>query len=476
MNNSALILPKVALVGRPNVGKSRLFNRICGGRDAIVHDMPGVTRDVLARDVDDRFTLLDTGGIGLPEKDAPAEIVRAVEKQVFVAVESSDLILLVVDAREGIVPLDREIVTRLRKHARCPVRIVANKCDNDRVAAGALEFSELGFGQPFTVSAEHRIGMGRLLREIESQIPESRIATAEEQEADRRIRIAFVGKPNVGKSSITNCLLSSPRLIVSDVPGTTRDSVALDLDATMPDKRIVKFRLMDTAGLRTNSKVDTSVEYFSNLRTRRAIQEADVVFLLLDAKTGVTRQDQALAGEVLEAGRSLVLAVNKWDLTKEAFAKGGVEGYHNVKDFQKKYQEAAEKELFFIPRSPFLFLSAKTGFEVASVLGTAERIDVLQRMTLPTGRLNRAIHDLIEGRPPKRMHGKPFKVFYAVQTGYRPFRFRLFCNRPEKFEDTYRRYLESGIIKAFDLEGTPIRFDLVGKEKRSEGEGGPPPQ
>ncbi len=469
MNPSpSFALPKVALVGRPNVGKSRLFNRICGGRDAIVFDQPGVTRDVMARDVEGEFTLLDTGGIGLPEQDAPARIVEAVEQQVFVAVESSDLILLVVDGREGVVPLDEEIAIRLRKRARCPVRIVANKCDNERVADTVHEFERLGFGEAIPVSAEHRVGIGSLFKVIHAHLPdEPRAVEKEEADGDRRIRIAFVGKPNVGKSSITNRLLSSQRLIVSDVPGTTRDSIALDLDYPFAEGRVGKFRLIDTAGVRANSKIDNSVEYFSNLRTRRAIEESDVVFLLLDANTGVTRQDKAIAGEILEAGRSLVLVVNKWDLAMDAFRKGGVEGYKNAKEFQSEYRKAAEKELFFLPRSPFLFISAKTGFETASILGTGERVDHLQRMTLPTGRLNRAIHELIESRPPKRMHGKPFKVFYVVQTGYRPFRFRLFCNRPEKFEDTYRRYLENGIIDAFDLEGSPMRFDLVGKERRN---------
>lgn len=467
MSGTPAILPKVALVGRPNVGKSRLFNRIAGGRDAIVHDRPGVTRDVLARDVDGRFTLLDTGGIGLPEEDAPGEIVRAVEEQVFVAAESSDLILFVVDAREGLVPLDEEIASRLRRKTRCPIRLVANKCDNERATASADEFARLGFGDPLPVSAEHRIGFGRLRKVLEDLLPPP---TAPETETGRRVRIAFVGKPNVGKSSITNRLLASRRLIVSEVPGTTRDSVALDLDYPFDGGRTGRFRLIDTAGVRSRGKVNTSVEYFSGLRTRRAIDDCDVVFLLLDAMTGVTRQDKAVAGEILEAGRPLAIVVNKWDLALEAFSRGGVEGYRSAADFEENYREAAGEELFFLPRSPFLFLSAKTGFETGSILSTAERIDHLQRMTLPTGRLNRTLQDLIAARPPKRMHGKPFKVFYAVQTGTRPFRFRLFCNRPEKFEDTYRRYLEHGIIDAFGLEGTPIRFDLVGKERRGESE------
>ncbi len=468
MSGSPIVLPKVALVGRPNVGKSRLFNRLAGGRSALVHARPGVTRDVLAKDVDGRFTLLDTGGIGLPESDAPAEIVRAVEEQVFVAVESSQVIFLVVDARDGLVPLDEEIAMRLRRGARCPVRVIANKCDNDRVADDAAGFARLGFGEPLAVSAEHRLGIGRLRKALDALLPPAVAETSSTAAKDPRIRIAFVGKPNVGKSSITNRLLAERRLIVSEVPGTTRDSVSLDLDFPFQAGHTGRFRLIDTAGVRARSKVDSSVEYFSNLRTRKAIEESDVVFLLLDADTGVVRQDKALAGEVLDAGRALVLVVNKWDMAADAFTRGGVEGYRDIRDFRENYRKAALRELFFLPASPFLFLSARTGFEVASVLTVAERIDHLQRMTLPTGRLNRTLHDLIEARPPRRMHGKPFKLFYAVQTGTRPFRFRLYCNRPEKFEDTYRRYLESGLIDTFGLEACPIRFDLVGKERRSE--------
>jgi len=460
----SVLFPRVALVGRPNVGKSRLFNRIAGGRDAIVHDQPGVTRDVLAKDVSEGFTLLDTGGIGMAESGASAEIVQAVDDQVFVAVESSDLILLVVDAREGLVPLDEEVAHRLRRFARCPVCIVANKCDNDQISAQLDEFHRLGFGEPIAVSAEHRIGIGRLLDFITDTIP-CVVPTVGEPEP-HRIRICMAGKPNVGKSSIGNRLLSADRLIVSDLPGTTRDSISYDLDWKAPDGTTALFRLMDTAGLRHKHKVDNSVEYFSTVRTRKAIENSDVVFLLLDALTGVTRQDKVLAGEILEAGRALVLVVNKWDLALETFRQGGVQGYKNEKDFRNGYLKAARKELFFLPSSPVLFLSAKTGLGTTDILQVAQRLDEMQRKTLPTGPLNRTIRELIEKRAPRRIHGKPFKVYYAVQTGIIPYRFRLFCNRPDKFEDTYRRYLENGLLEAFGLEGIPIQFILAGKERR----------
>lgn len=462
-------LPQVALVGRPNVGKSRLFNRLVGQRLAIVHDRPGVTRDILAADVGSRFTLLDTGGIGLPEKDAPAMISEAVENQVFVAVESSRLILFVVDAREGLTPLDEEIASQLRHRARCPIWIVANKADNEALAAEVHPFLRFGFGDPRPVSAEHRIGIDSLFRDIHEGlgIPEDDDpGTAPQAQAERPIRIALLGKPNVGKSSLGNRLLRSERLIVSDVPGTTRDAISHRLTYRRGEGDSVEFELVDTAGLRAKHKVDSSVEYFSTLRSRRAIENSDVVFLLLDATTGVTRQDKAIAGEILEAGRALVMVVNKWDLALEAQARGELEGYKSIEDFRRGYLEAVHKELFFLPDSPVLFVSAQTGFSITSLLDQAVTLHARLDSRLPTGGLNRTLRDLMDTRPPKRISGSPFKLFYAVQTGNRPFWIRIFCNHTEKLEDGYRRYLENGLIREFDLRGCPVRFGLVGKERR----------
>lgn len=474
--------PQVALVGRPNVGKSRLFNRLCGGREAIVHDRPGVTRDRLARDHEDGYTLIDTGGIGLSEEGTPAAIARAVEDQVFVAVEAADLILFVVDAREGRVPLDEEVAGQLRSRARCPVRVIANKCDQPAHAAETYVFASLGFGEPLAVSAEHRLGIGELHRMIAATLDlrGREAAVREEGEgrgqgtdgAPRRTGIALVGKPNVGKSSLSNRLLESERMIVTDQPGTTRDTVAFDLDYTFSNGTKGSFRLADTAGLRAKHKVDSPVEYFSSLRSRKAIEESDVVFLLLDAVTGVTRQDKALAGAALEAGRALVVVVNKWDLSREAFVRGGVEGYRNEEEFRRKYRQAVREELFFLPRSPFLFASAETGLGIDGLLQTARQVDAHQRRTLPTGKLNRVVHDLVAHQAPSRIHGRPFKLFYVVQTGIRPIRLRIFCNDPSRLEDPYRRYLVNGILEAFELQGTPIGIELRGKERRFAGAGG----
>lgn len=463
--------PRVALVGRPNVGKSRLFNGLVGRRLAIVHDQAGVTRDILAAEAPGGFSVLDTGGIGLPESGAPKVITEAVETQVFVAVETADLILFVVDAREGVVPLDEEVAQRLRRAARCPVWLVANKCDHEGVVEEIDVFRRLGFGAPWAVSAEHRLGVDDLRAKLTEHFEQSGKLPAIEpdtvvSEEPALLRIALVGKPNVGKSSLSNRLLGAKRFIVSDVPGTTRDSVHYDLLHTSPEYGPVSFRLVDTAGIRQERKVDSPVEYFSVVRSRRAMELSDVVFLMLDALTGVTKTDKRLAGEILESGRALVVVVNKWDLAMEAFERGEMPDYRDAEDFRRRYRAAAEKELFFLPRSPFLFLSAKTGLRTQDILEEAIRVDRQQRQVLATGLLNRTLRELFEKRAPRRVVGRPFKLFYAVQTGTRPFRFRLFCNQADKLDDSYRRYLENGLLEAFRLEGCPLRFELVGKEKK----------
>lgn len=459
----------VALVGRPNVGKSRLFNRLCGKRMSIVHDMPGVTRDLISTEVRDDYVLLDTGGIGMELQMTPKNIATAAEEQVEFAIQAASIILFVVDVRAGITSLDEIVAEKLRRYGK-QVILVANKVDLEENEDAADEFLRLGLGEPFKVSAEH----GRGIHDLEQAVDEKLGPRPEGSEGDRseRIRIALLGRPNVGKSSIGNRLLKSTRLIVSDVPGTTRDSVELDLDYLHRDGDLLKFRLADTAGLRMKRKVDSPVEYFSTVRTQAAVERADVVFLVIDAVDGVTKQDQALAGEVLDAGRALVVVVNKWDLIIERWEQDPIDGYKNLKHFLKSYEESLRKEMFFLPDPPILFVSAVTGFEIESMLEAAAALQATLDMKLPTGRLNNLVQKLFEARAPKVVGTKRFKVFYAVQTGSRPLRIRFFCNRIERLDPGYRRYLEKAIIHEFRLGGCPVRFDLVGKEKRYEaGEG-----
>lgn len=436
---------------------------------SIVHDMPGVTRDLISTEVRDDYVLLDTGGIGMEIEMTSKKISVAAEEQVEFAIQAASVILFVVDVREGITNLDEIVAQKLRRYGK-HVLLVTNKVDLEENEDLADEFIRLGLGQAFCVSAEH----GRGITDLEAAIDEKLGPKPEGSEADQtdRIRISLLGRPNVGKSSIGNRLLKSTRLIVSDVPGTTRDSVELDLDYQHKDGELLKFRLADTAGLRTKRKVDNPVEYFSTVRTQAALDRSDVAFLVIDAVDGVTKQDQALAGDILDAGRALVIVVNKWDIIIERWTHDPVDGFKNLKHFLKSYEDSLRKEMFFLPNPPVLFVSAVTGFEIESMLNAAASIQATLDMKLPTGRLNNLIEKLFEARAPKIVGTKRFKVFYAVQTGSRPLRIRFFCNRVERLDPGYRRYLEKAIIHEFRLSGCPVRFDLVGKARRyEEGEG-----
>lgn len=455
----------VAIVGRPNVGKSRLFNRLVRRRISIVHDMPGVTRDVVTAEVEDgEYTLLDTGGLGLTGGDTPARIVKASEAQVGFAIETATVILFTVDAREGVTALDERIAGLLRK-SRKHVLLVANKADRGKEKIADLsDFYRLGFGEPFYISAEHGNGEAELRNAILAKLG----PVPEETEADRtRLHVCFVGRPNVGKSSLSNRLLNSDRLIVSDVPGTTRDAVELDFTFTTKDGKPWLFRLVDTAGIRAAPKLSSSVEYFSRLRSLEAIHTADVVFMVLDAMDGVTQQDKAIAGEVVKAQKPIVIVVNKWDLVHDAFRKHvpGMEKYKNVRDFREKFEHALFNELFFTPGAPVMFVSALTGHEIERMLRAARALDRRLDTKIPTAKLNATLIKLADRTPPPAIGGQRFKIYYATQTSRRPFRIKVFCNQERTLTESYRRYLEAGLVKEFELDGCPIHFDLVGKKK-----------
>ncbi len=459
----------VALVGRPNVGKSRLFNRLAGARISIVHDQPGVTRDLVTAEIDGDYTLMDTGGIGLTPEQTPEAIASAAEDQVEFAIQAASVVLFVTDGRTDLTPLDERIAEKFRGIGIRPV-LVVNKMDNDEVdeSIDYGPFVRLGFGDPFLLSAEHGRNVDALRAEILSQLGPA--PERDKSGEDRRLPISFIGRPNVGKSSLANALLDSERLIVSDVPGTTRDAVSLNLDYNHDASgETWRFQLMDTAGLRTKKKVSHSVEYFSTVRTQDSIERSEVVYLVLDARDGVARQDQRLAGEVLEMGKPLVILVNKWDYALESFQAGEMEAYADEHAFRKSYAAAIRRELFFLPKSPILFVSAKTGLALETILKTARDLDQVIEKEIPTGELNRTLQQLMEKRSPKMTGRKRFKVFYAVQTGKRPVKIRLFCNQKQRLEEPYRRYLEHGVMDKFDLDGCPILFDLVGKEQRFSG-------
>ncbi len=457
----------VAIVGRPNVGKSRLFNRLVRRRISIVHDEAGITRDIVSATVDKDYMLLDTGGLGLDPRTTPDKLIPAVEAQARFAIETASLILFVVDARETENPLDDKAARLLRKSGK-PVLVVLNKTDNPDQPVPLPPFRRLGFDKFVHFSAEHGHGEDALRAAIAQQLGPAAAEPTEaggERTAANPLKIAFVGRPNVGKSSLANRLLDQPRLIVSDIAGTTRDAVELDFTFTNEEGRQWPFRLMDTAGIKTNTKLASPVEYFSRVRSLDALQNADIVYLVLDALDGVTKQDKAIGAEIVKANKPCIVLVNKWDLAQDAFKDKPLRGYKSERDYRDKYSEAAARELFFTPGAPLVYISALKGFAVERMLAAARRIDQMLDKKLPTAKLNQVLLRLTDSVPPPAHGGRRFRAYYAVQTGNRPYRIKIFCNTATALTDSYRRYLESGVIEEFRLNGCPIRFDLVGKEK-----------
>ncbi len=467
----------VVIVGRPNVGKSRLFNRLARKRISIVHDQPGVTRDVISAEVDDGYTLMDTGGLGLKEGEtSSAAIIAASERQVGFAIDTASLILFIIDGLDRVTALDDRIARRLRQGGK-PVILVVNKADFGEEKVDHEGVSRLGLGDPIFVSAEHGRGESELRQAILGRIggpPEKPVVEAAgDAPTGKRppgpICISFIGRPNVGKSSLANRLLRSDRLIVNDLAGTTRDAIELPFEFKGRDRKMYPFKLIDTAGIKAATKLASSVEYFSRLRSLEAMQRSDVVFLVLDALDGVTQQDKAIAGEAVKDRKPIAVIVNKWDLVHKAFAQdGGIHGYKSERDYREKYERALFDRLFFTPGAPLIFVSALSGFEVDRMLNAAVKLHRTLDKKLPTARLNETLAWLAERTPPPAIGARRFKIYYATQTGNRPFRIKIFCNREERLTESYRRYLEAGLVKEFDLSGCPIEFELVGKPRGDE--------
>lgn len=464
----------VAIVGRPNVGKSRLFNRLARKRISIVHDQPGVTRDVISAEIaEGGYTLLDTGGLGLKGTETSTqELIAASEDQVAFAIDTADLILFVIDGLSGVTALDERIASSLRRGKK-DVLLVLNKADFNDDKVELADAYKLGLGEPLRVSAEHGRGEEELRNAILAKLGPAPVQEESTKTADDPLCVCFIGRPNVGKSSLSNRLLKSDRLIVSDVPGTTRDAVELPFEFKGRDGKMYPFKLIDTAGIKAATKLASPVEYFSRLRSLDAIKQTDVVFLVLDAIEGVTQQDKAIAGEVIKEGKPIVIVVNKWDLVHEAFKRPeGVQGYKSEREFREKFEAALFDRLFFTPGAPVVFVSALSGYEVDRMLNAAVKLNRQLDTKLQTARLNQVLTYLAERTPPPAIAGRRFRIYYATQTSHRPFRIKIFCNREEKLTESYRRYLEAGIVKEFGINGCPVYFDLVGKTREDRGGGG----
>ncbi len=438
--------PTVAIVGRPNVGKSTFVNRLIGARNSIVHDMPGVTRDRIYFDVEWQnkgFTVIDTGGIIPGDGD---DIMVSIFDQARLACEEADRIIFLVDGKDGINPVDYDIANILRQSGK-PIFLAVNKCDNPDSLLMTSDFYALSVGNPIGISALHGSGgVGDLLDVVTEGFDVS-----EEEEKDGRIRIAIVGRPNAGKSSIVNSLLNTQRVIVSDVSGTTRDSI--DSFITYNDKEFV---IVDTAGIRKKSKVDYGVEKFAVDRAIRSIRECDVAVLVIDAKEGISDQDKKISSIITESGKGIIVAINKWDLIEEKKA-----------NTINKFEQELAKDIPFLSYAPKIFISALTKQRLGQIFDKSLEVYEQCVKRVSTGLLNKVINEAYALNPPTSFKGKRLKVLYTTQAAIQPPTFVLFVNNEELLKDSYKRYLENKLREAFGFFGTPIRISV--RERKEKG-------
>ena len=439
--------PIVAIVGRPNVGKSTFFNKIAGKRISIVEDVPGVTRDRIHADAEwlgHEFTLIDTGGIDPHSEDV---LLSQMRMQAQTAIDLADVICFFTDAREGLTEDDKDVANLLRRAGK-PVLLVVNKVDYLGLNNSLYEFYELGLGDPIGISSVNMLGFGDLLDQIISCFPDRDPSSDEEEETV--IQMAIVGRPNVGKSSLTNRLLGQERTMVSDIPGTTRDAI----DTIFHTEDGTAFNIIDTAGMRRKSSIeDESLERYSVLRSIAAIKRCDVALLLVDANDGVTEQDTKIAGLIHEEGKAVIVIVNKWDMLEKE--TGTLE----------KYRKEVIEKIKFMDYAPVLFISAKTGQRTNTVFDKVKEVYETSRKRITTGILNDVVNDATGNLQPPLQGTRRLKIYYATQTGIQPPTFVFFVNDETLMSFSYERYLENWFRKTFPLEGTPIRFILRERKK-----------
>jgi GTP-binding protein len=444
----------VAIVGRPNVGKSALFNRLVQRRVSIVHEEEGVTRDRVACEANwegERFELIDTGGLGHFGKEvSPDLIVANTETQAEIAIADASFIILVVDISAGLVPLDEEVAQILHRSGRT-VLLAANKADNSERDGNVYEFEQLGF-PVFPVSAVHNRGISALMESLIPQLPREINPTIE-----KPLRVAVVGRPNAGKSSYINRLLRDERVIVSDMPGTTRDSV--EIPFTIGSGETARhYQLIDTAGIQKDTRSKSAVDWFSNLRTDKSIERSDVVIMMLDAETGPTTRDKKVAAKIIDAQKGCLMLVNKWDLAEDA----------DQEITQTKYLPALRSTLPFLGFAPILFVSAKSGYNIRRTIEAIDYVAAQTRVEITTGVLNRVIQQACDHYPPPVAKGKRLKVYYATQTGTEPIYIKVFVNNPDNARSNWLAYLKNQLRNAFGLEGAPMFIKLVARTRNEK--------
>lgn len=437
--------PIVAIVGRPNVGKSTLFNIFADSRISIVEDTPGVTRDRLYADaewLDRKFTMVDTGGIEMQNTDSIAVSIR---QQAEIAVREADVILFVCDARTGITNDDMEVAKMLRQSKK-PVVLAVNKADTPKQEAEAYEFYNLGIGEPYLISASNRLNLGDLLDAVVEKFPPE---SDDDEDNEDVIKVAIIGRPNVGKSSIFNDIIGQTRSIVSDVAGTTRDAIDVPVE-----KDGQTYLFIDTAGMRRKGKIDEPIEKYSIIRTLRAVDRSDVVLLVLNAEEGITEQDKKIAGYAHEAGKGIVIVVNKWDLYPNKTVMSTEEFTKNIRH-----------ELIFMPYANVVYVSALTQQRISRLPEMIKDAAEANAMRIPTSVLNQVVTDAVAMNQPPMEKGKRLKILYTTQVKVKPPTFVIFCNEPEIMHFSYQRYLENQLREAFGFKGTPINIIVRGKNE-----------
>ena len=472
----------IAIVGRPNVGKSALFNRIVRKRIAIVHDEPGVTRDRMLIEAEWQgrpFTLVDTGGIGLRQGEKSQDVITtAAMDQVSLALESASVLLFVVNVQEGILPLDQEVASRLHASGKT-ILLVANKADHAGYDSEAEPLIALGFERIFPVSAIHGRGIDSLMKAAMAELPASldpaEAETADAQ-ADTGLKLAIVGRPNVGKSSIINAFAQSERVIVSPIAGTTRDSVDVPIEIENEGQRHA-YVLIDTAGIRKKRRVADSVEFFSVKRAEDSIERCDIAIHVMDAQCGVTVQDKKIAGKIVEAKKACILVINKWDLYEQSVSQARDEINSSVNKQRSAgkwllslsdFGQWVQEQLFFMDYAPVIFTSASSGFHLDRLLEAIRFVADQLKQKVPTSLLNRTLHDAVNQRQPISKQGSRLKFYYATQVKQTPPTFRMFLNRRDLFSDQYTKYLAGQMRKAFGYEGCPVIFEPRSRPKAVE--------
>ena len=435
--------PIVAIIGRINVGKSTLFNRITRKRTAIVENEPGITRDRIYAECEwkgQQFILVDTGGVDFVKRE---EMQKKIAVQTELAIEEADLIILLVDIKEGINPDDFKVAKAIREKGK-PSILVANKGDVRGSELKLYEFYELGFGEPYIVSAEHGSNVDDLLDRIASSISKVKI---EQEEEENIIKVSIIGKPNVGKSSLLNCILGEDRIIVSEIPGTTRDAIEIIFKHDQ-----LKLIFIDTAGLRDKAKPKEDVEYYSTLRTFEAVNNSDIVLLILDSTQGVSMQDKKIADYIQKERKACIVILNKFDLIKNNIDK-------------KLFIDEIRYELSFLKKSPIIMTSAITGYNIDKIISKIKEVALQYSKNIPTSVFNTFIREVISKNPPKYVRGNTLKIRYATQTGIKPPKFLLFVNNPKLMYTSYHRYLENKIYEAFGFEGSPVVINFTQRKR-----------